>query len=57
MPKVHSQPSPRRKQSSETCTDAVSAATVLEKAIKLNSLLRNQYQPLLKEAKAISAQS
>ena len=30
------------------------ATTALEKAIKLNSFLRNEYEPLLKEAKALS---
>ena len=35
---------------------AVSAITALEKAIKINSLLRKDYEPILKEAKTIQAQ-
>jgi hypothetical protein len=34
---------------------ATAAAAALEKAIEMNSFLRNEYEPLLKEAKALSS--
>lgn len=44
------------RDSTERARYAVSATTALEKAIHMNSRLRKEYEPILKEAKAIQAQ-